>query len=248
MLETVTPLVDETLPEQRTGVPRHVAIIMDGNRRWARSCRLPAIEGHRRGAKTLRTICRAARDAGVEILTVYAFSQENWSRERMEVNLLLELCRHFAQGELAALRAENVRVNVLGRTEMLPGPTRGALRDLVDGTAHCDGLLLNLAINYSARTELCDAVRAIALDVAAGKLSADAVNEELVSSYLYTQGLPDPELLIRTGGELRVSNFLLYQIAYTELWSTQINWPEFTPSDLHAALQAFQQRKRRFGT
>lgn len=228
-------------------VPRHIAIIMDGNRRWARARHLPAIEGHRRGAKTLRTICRAARDAGVEILTVYAFSQENWSRERIEVNLLLELCRHFARGELAALRAENVRVNVLGRTEVLPEQTREALRDLVEGTAHCDGLLLNLAINYSARTELCDAVRTIALDVAAGRISADDVDEELVSSRLYTHGLPDPELLIRTGGELRISNFLLFQIAYTELWSTQVNWPEFTPANLHEAIEAFAHRKRRFG-
>jgi undecaprenyl diphosphate synthase len=228
-------------------VPRHVAIIMDGNRRWARSRHLPVIEGHRRGAKTLRAICRAARDAGVEILTVYAFSKENWSRERVEVNLLLELCRHFAQGELAALRAENVRVQVLGRMDMLPTPTREALHGLIDGTAHCDGLLLNLAINYSSRMELTDAVRSIAADVASGMLSLDAVNEDLISNRLYTKGLPDPELLIRTGGELRISNFLLFQIAYTELWSTSINWPEFTPSDLQSALQSFAQRKRRFG-
>jgi undecaprenyl diphosphate synthase len=229
-------------------VPRHVAIIMDGNRRWARSRHLPAIEGHRRGAKTLRTICRAARDAGVEILTVYAFSKENWSRERVEVNLLLELCRHFAQGELAALRAENVRVQVLGRMDVLPTPTREALRGLIEGTAHCDGLLLNLAINYSARMELADAVRSIAADVAAGTLALDGISEDLISDRLYTKGLPDPELLIRTGGELRISNFLLFQIAYTELWSTTVNWPEFTSVDLHSALQSFAQRKRRFGT
>jgi undecaprenyl diphosphate synthase len=220
---------------------------MDGNRRWARARRLPAIEGHRRGAKTLRTICRTARDAGIEILTVYAFSNENWSRERIEVNLLLELCRYFARGELAALREENVRVRVLGRMEALPEPTRTALHDLIEGTARCDGLLLNLAINYGARREICDAVRSIATDVAAGRLSLDEVDEDLISARLYTGGLRDPELLIRTGGELRVSNFLLFQIAYTELWSTPVNWPEFAPSDLHAALQAFAQRKRRFG-
>ena len=247
MLDVLAPIVEKSSSEQLT-VPRHIAIIMDGNRRWARSRHLPAIEGHRRGAKTLRTICRAARDAGVQILTVYAFSQENRSRERLEVQLLLELCRHFAQGELTALRAENVRVQVLGRTEVLPEATRRALDDLVAGTAHCDGLLLNLAINYSARTELCDAVRSIARDVAQGILDPADVDDQLLSSRLYTKGLPDPELLIRTGGELRVSNFLLFQIAYTELWSTQVNWPEFTPGDLQSAIGAFAQRKRRFGS
>jgi undecaprenyl diphosphate synthase len=246
MLETIAANTHEA-PVVTDAIPRHVAIIMDGNRRWARARRLPAIEGHRRGAKTLRTICRTARDAGIEILTVYAFSNENWSRERMEVNLLLELCRFFARGELAALREENVRVRVLGRMETLPEPTRAALRDLIEGTERCDGLLLNLAINYGARMEICDAMRSIAADVAAGRLSVNDIDEALIGARLYTGGLRDPELLIRTGGELRISNFLLFQIAYTELWSTPVNWPEFAPSDLHAALQAFAQRKRRFG-
>lgn len=229
-------------------VPRHVAVIMDGNRRWARKHHLPAIEGHRRGAKALRTICRAARDAGVKILTVYAFSNENWAREKLEVSLLLELCKHFARGELPGLRTENVQVQVLGRIDALPAPTQSALSDLIDGTAHCDGLQLNLAINYGARGEIRDAMRLIAQEVAAGRLHPDDIDEQLISSYLYTGGLPDPELLIRTGGELRVSNFLLYQIAYTELWSTGICWPDFRPQDLHDALQAYTQRRRRFGT
>ncbi len=229
-------------------MPRHVAIIMDGNRRWARTHHVPTIEGHRRGAKTLRTICRTARDAGIEILTVYAFSQENWSREQREVNLLLELCRHFAQGELAALRAENVRVTVLGQLTQLPSATAQALRGLMEGTAQCDGLHLNLAINYSGRMEICDAMKSIAADISGGVLTPEDITEELIRSRLYTGGLPDPDLLIRTGGELRISNFLLYQIAYTELWSTPTNWPEFSPDDFHAALAAFVQRKRRFGT
>jgi undecaprenyl diphosphate synthase len=229
-------------------VPQHVAIIMDGNRRWASSHHLPAIEGHRRGAKALRTICRAARDAGVKILTVYAFSQENWSRDKMEVSLLLELCSHFARGEAGALVAENVQVRVLGRISELPSATRQALADLESRTAHCDGLILNLAINYGARGEISDAMRSIAVEVAAGRLAPEDIDESTISAHLYTAGLPDPELLIRTGGELRVSNFLLFQIAYTELWSTSVCWPEFTPENLQEALNAFQLRSRRFGT
>jgi undecaprenyl diphosphate synthase len=239
---------DQHNPKFAAVTPTHVAIIMDGNRRWARQHHLPVIEGHRRGAKALRTICRTARDAGVKILTVYAFSNENWSREKLEVSLLLELCRVFARGELVALREENVQVRILGRTGTLPSATQSALHDLTEGTAHCDGLRLNLAINYGARGEMCDAMRSIAEEVAAGRLKPEQIDEKVIASYLYTGGIPDPELLIRTGGELRVSNFLLYQIAYTELFSTQTCWPEFGPQDFHEALRAYSHRTRRFGT
>ncbi|MBD5655996.1 MAG: di-trans,poly-cis-decaprenylcistransferase, partial [Candidatus Eremiobacteraeota bacterium] len=227
--------------------PRHVAIIMDGNRRWARERNLPAIEGHRAGTTALRQTARAAAESGVEILTVYAFSEENWRRDAAEVGALMDLVRAYARREAAALRADNVRVRAIGRIDRLPAATRVAVEALVAETASCDGLLLNLALNYGARTELCDAIRALAVDVRDGALTLDAIDDDVLSRYLYTSGLPDPDLLIRTGGELRVSNFLLYQIAYAELWSTRELWPSFGPTQLHEAFRDFAQRQRRFG-
>jgi undecaprenyl diphosphate synthase len=228
--------------------PRHVAIIMDGNRRWARERRLPSIEGHRAGAAALRATVRAAARTGIGILTVFAFSEENWRREASEVGLLMDLVQHFAEREAAALRAENVRVCALGRIDALPPATRVAIETLVRETAACTGLLLNLALNYGARSELCDAMRALARDVQSGALQLDAIDDDSLGNYLYTAGLPDPDLLIRTGGELRVSNFLLYQIAYTELWSTARFWPDFDGALLDTALADFATRQRRFGS
>jgi undecaprenyl diphosphate synthase len=228
--------------------PRHVAIIMDGNRRWAHERKLRAVEGHRAGAQALRTIVRAAAKAQIQILTVFAFSEENWGRDPGEILSLMELVRHFALRERDSLLAENVRVRTIGRVERLPGPTKAALAELVEATAHNDGLLLNIALNYGARTELCDAIRALALDVQRGVLPLSALDEDVLPRYLYTAGLPDPDLLIRTGGELRVSNFLLYQIAYAELWSTTAHWPDFDAALLGQALGSFATRQRRFGT
>jgi len=234
-------------PAEAATVPRHVAIIMDGNRRWARAHGLPTIEGHRRGAAALRKICFAARDAGVEILTVYAFSRENWARPEFEVGLLLDLCRFMARREFAALDREGVRVRVIGDTAALPAATRAALADLVGGTDRNAGLVLNLAINYSGRSELCEAARTLARDVADGRVPLDRIDETLFASYLSTGGSPDPELLIRTAGDLRLSNFLLYQLAYTEIWSTNVLWPDFTPEAFKGALDEFAERTRRFG-
>jgi undecaprenyl diphosphate synthase len=234
-----------TAPET---LPRHVAIIMDGNRRWARERGLPTVEGHRAGANALRETVRAAARSGIEILTVFAFSEENWKREESEVALLMDLVRAFALREAAELRAHNVRVRAIGRTALLPAATRNALEVLSEATATCDGMLLNLALNYGARSELVDAIRALAVDVQAGRLGLEALDDDVLSKYLYTAGLPDPDLLIRTGGELRVSNFLLYQIAYSELWSTPANWPAFDERLLHVALSDFSHRQRRFGT
>jgi undecaprenyl diphosphate synthase len=228
-------------------VPRHVAIIMDGNRRWAHERNLPSIEGHRAGTKALRETARAAARAGVEILTVYAFSEENWRRGAAEVGALMELVRAYAGREAAALRADNVRVRAIGRIEKLPAATKVAVEALVDATAACDGMVLNLALNYGARTELRDAIRALAIDVRDGALALEAIDDDALSHYLYTAGMPDPDLLIRTGGELRVSNFLLYQIAYTELWSTPVHWPAFGAVELGAALDDFARRQRRYG-
>ena len=228
-------------------MPKHVAIIMDGNRRWAKERRLPAIEGHRRGIVALREVTRAARDLKIPVLTVYGFSTENWKRDRTEISLLLDLCVYFAQNELAELSRNNVRVNVIGRYEALPAASRDALDGLVEKTKHNDGLLLNLAVNYSARTEMRDAICALAEDVKSGKLAVDAIDEERIESYLYTSTLPDPELLIRPGGESRLSNFLLYQVAYTELYLTETYWPDFSREHFALALADFQRRQRRFG-
>ena len=231
-----------------TSAPRHVAIIMDGNRRWARERGRPAIEGHRAGARALRATVDAAARAGVGILTVFAFSEENWRREATEIAPLMELVRAYARREAQALRAANVRVRAIGRIAALPAATRVAVEALVAATADCDGLLLNLALNYGARSELCDAVTSLARDVRSGRLALEAIDDDSLSNYLYTAGLPDPDLLIRTGGELRVSNFLLYQIAYSELWSTPVYWPAFNARLLGEALAAFSTRQRRFGS
>ena len=228
-------------------LPRHVAIIMDGNRRWARERMLPAIEGHRRGIVALREITRAARDWGVEVLTVFGFSSENWKRDRTEISLLLDLCVYFAKNELAELQRNNVRVNVIGRYKALPRASREALDGLVAQTVGNDGLLLNLAVNYSARDEMNDAVRALARDVREGKLDPEAIDDASIGRYLYTGGLPDPDLLIRPGGESRLSNFLLYQVAYTELYLSETYWPDFGREQFAVALADYGRRQRRFG-
>ena len=235
------------LPDPAGPIPRHVAIIMDGNRRWARERKLPLIEGYRRGMTSLREATRAAGDFGVPVLTVYGFSEENWKREASEVSLLFELCCVFARNELDSLRRENVQVKLLGKVEELPNAPRRALEQLVRGTSHNTGTILNLAVNYSARTELKDAFKAIVGDVQAGTLREDQIDTSTIGSYLYTAGLPDPDLLLRPGGEYRLSNFLLYQMAYTELWVTEVFWPEFTREHFAEALIEFQRRQRRFG-
>jgi undecaprenyl diphosphate synthase len=237
----------QRLPDPTGPFPKHIAVIMDGNRRWARERHLPIIEGYRRGMATLREMTTAARDFGVPILTVYGFSEENWKREAAEVSLLFELCCVFARNELEGLCRQNVRVQVVGRVERLPDAPRHALEHLVRGTAGNTGTLLNLAVNYSARTELKDAVAALAGDVQAGTLKPSQIDDATLGSYLYTAGLPDPDLLIRPGGEYRLSNFLLYQMAYTELWVTEVYWPEFTRAHFAEALIEFQRRHRRFG-
>lgn len=227
--------------------PRHVAIIMDGNRRWASAHGLPPIEGHRRGVRALQRTVAAAARAGVDVLTVFAFSEENWSRPVEEVTLLMELARLFARREAEALLRANVRARVIGKRDRLPRAVQDALAELEERTAPATGMLLNLAIDYSARAELCDAIRALARDVASGKIAPDDIDDDAIAAKLTTAGLPDPDLLIRTGGELRLSNFLLYQCAYTELWSTLTPWPEFDGRAFDAALAAFAGRQRRFG-
>jgi len=228
-------------------LPRHIAIIMDGNRRWAVAHQLPPIEGHRRGVRALQRTVAAAARTGIDVLTVFAFSEENWYRSADEVGLLMELARTFARREGAALLRANVRAKVIGRRERLPRAVREALDELEAQTAPATGMILNLAIDYSARTELADAIRALACDVAEGRLQPDDIDDDAISAKLTTAGLPDPDLMIRTGGDLRLSNFLLYQCAYTELWSTQTPWPEFDGRELDTAIAAYAGRQRRFG-
>jgi undecaprenyl diphosphate synthase len=228
--------------------PRHVAIIMDGNRRWAQLRGLPIAAGYERGVAALRQTVTAAREAGVRIVTAFAFSEENWKRPSVQIELLMALCVRAARRELAALAREGVRVRICGRTDRLPAAARCALAHLVEQTAANDALTLNLAIDYGARREIGDAVRALVREVKAGLLDADSIDERAVESRLYTAGLPDPDLIIRTGGELRLSNFLLFQAAYAEFWATQVYWPDFGALQLRAALDDFAIRQRRYGT
>jgi undecaprenyl diphosphate synthase len=227
--------------------PRHVAIIMDGNRRWAAANGLPALEGHRRGMLTLRRIVVAAAKAGIDVLTVYAFSEENWGRERAEISALMDLGTLFARREADAFAREGVRVRIIGRRDRLPIALREAFAQLEARTASATGMILNLAVDYGARTELCTAIRSLAEAVAAGTLEPDAIDEDTIAGRLSTAGLPDPDLMIRTGGDLRLSNFLLYQCAYTELWSTGVPWPAFDARAFGEALASYARRQRRFG-
>ncbi|TAM77255.1 di-trans,poly-cis-decaprenylcistransferase [bacterium] len=228
-------------------MPVHVAIIMDGNRRWARERHLPAVEGHRRGIAALREATRFCKDWGISVLTVYGFSTENWKRDPREISFLMELCVFFARHELAELQRNGVRVNVIGDYRALPPACVEALDDLIVATAANGDVVLNLAVNYSARSELANAARAMARDVLEGVLDPAAIDDAVISSHLSTAQFPDPDLLIRPGGEMRLSNFLLYQLAYTELWVTPTYWPAFSRETFAQAIVEFQSRQRRFG-
>ena len=225
----------------------HVAIIMDGNRRWAAARGLPIVEGYRRGIAALRGTVQAASDAGVGTLTVYGFSTENWRREATEISTLMQLCALFAGAERGPLTRMGVRVRVVGDIEPFAFPAQRGLRELVRATEKNRRLTLNLALNYSGRAEIVQAARAIANDVREGRLRADEVDDAALRARMYAPETPDPDLLIRTGGDLRVSNFLLYQIAYTELVTLPVMWPDFSPGDFAEAVGAYGQRQRRFG-
>jgi undecaprenyl diphosphate synthase len=229
------------------GVPHHVAIIMDGNRRWARTRGLPALEGHRRGMRALERAVDAALRAGIGMLTVYAFSEENWGRGNTEVVGLFGLAEAFARHRAAALASRGVRVKIIGRRDRLPRNVLDAFAILEGQTAQGRAMLLTIAVDYGARAELRDACRALAREVASGQLDPERIDDEAIAQRLWTAGLPDPDLVVRTGGELRLSNFLLYQSAYAELWSTPAPWPEFDASTLGRALHDFANRERRFG-
>lgn len=228
-------------------VPTHVAIIMDGNGRWAKQRGLPRIEGHRRGVETVRNVTFAARDLGVKMLTLYAFSIENWKRPQEEVGALMGLLEFYLKKELATFVRDRVRFRTIGRTDEMPETVRRLLRTTEEETRAFTDYTLVLALNYGARTEVADAARAYAAAVAAGKEPAGDASWPAFSRYLYTGDMPDPDLVIRTSGETRISNFLLLQAAYAEFLFTPVMWPDFTRADLAAAIADFQRRERRFG-
>jgi len=227
--------------------PKHIAIIMDGNGRWAIQQNQPRIVGHQHGAKTVRTITEECARLRIDQLTLYCLSSENWKRPEHELEFLLHLLRQYMIQERATLVENNIRLSIIGRRERIPDQVQFEMDKTLRLTSDCDGLCLCLAINYGGRAEIVDAVRKIASDVEAGDLQVAEIDETLVSNRLYTAGMSDPDLLIRTAGEMRISNYLLWQISYSEIWITKKCWPEFDIVDLHAAITEFALRKRRFG-
>jgi len=239
----------ELLQRIRVGgeVPRHVAVIMDGNGRWARERHLPRPVGHREGMKAVREAVEGCIEAGVEVLTLFAFSEENWNRPPLEIGALMSLLEEYIARETAELRSNGVEAHVLGDLGRLSQPARAAVDRLLGDTRGGAKLRLNLAISYSSRAEIARAARLVAEDVLQGRLALEDVDEDAVALRLYTAGLPDPDLLVRTSGERRISNFLLWQLAYTELFITPVLWPDFTRRDLFEAILDYQGRERRFG-
>jgi len=226
-----------------SAIPRHIAIVMDGNRRWARQRHLPAIAGHRAGVETIRKTLRAVRERGVEYLTLYSFSTENWSREEDEVSGLMALLEETIRRETDSLVRDDVRLEVIGRLHELSPGLQKSIAGAVEATSKCAHGVMTLAFNYGGRAEIVDAVRRVVAD----GVASDAVDEAAIGSRLYAPDHPDPDLLIRTGGELRVSNFLLWEVAYAEMWATPVLWPDFSVKDLDDALGSYAKRERRFG-
>ncbi len=228
-------------------LPRHIAIIMDGNGRWAESHTLGRIMGHRKGAESVRTVTRTCRRLGINCLTLYTFSVENWLRPEAEVRALMNLLLQYLEGELQEMMDQGIRLTAIGDLDALEVPVRKKLDETLEKTSGNKEMILNLAISYGGRDEIAMAAKRIVGDALAGKVAPEEISKDLFSTYLYTVGVPDPDLLIRTGGEYRVSNFLLYQMAYAEFYFTDILWPDFREADLLAAIVEYQRRERRFG-
>lgn len=228
-------------------IPKHVAIIMDGNGRWARRLGLPRIVGHRSGMKAVKRATIAADELGISILTLYAFSTENWKRPKDEVDYLMSLPQEFLAIELDELVEKNVQVRMMGHTDELPKHTIAAMEEAIERTKHNTGLILNFALNYGSRREITESVKDIARAVQSGELSVKDITSETIEARLLSAGLPEPDLLIRTSGELRLSNFMLWQTAYSELWFTDILWPDFGKEHLIEAVAEYQRRTRRYG-
>lgn len=230
-----------------TKLPAHVAIIMDGNGRWAKKRLLNRIKGHEKGSDTVRTIVRTCREIGIRYLTLYAFSTENWQRPRVEVEALMVLLRKFLHSERKEMLENDIRLRVIGQIDRLPPNVRQTLEETMTATQDQAAMDLILALSYGARTEIVDMVHALAEKIKCGVLEPQAITEEVVADHLYTRGIPDPDVLIRTSGEMRVSNFLLWQIAYTEIFVTPTLWPDFSRTELLQILNDYQRRERRFG-
>jgi len=242
-------MTPDFLQQVRAGgnIPKHVAVIMDGNGRWARQRGLPRHAGHREGMKSVREALEGSIEVGIEVLTLFAFSTENWNRPPREISALMGLLELYARKEKAELVSQGVQVHVLGELDRLSTRTRRAVNGIMDGTAGGKKLRLNLMISYSGRREILQAVRSLARDVAEGTRDPEDIDDDTFQAVLFTQDLPDPDLLVRTSGEFRISNFMLWQLAYTEIHITPVLWPDFTRRDLYAAVLEYQKRDRRFG-
>ncbi|MDY6850709.1 MAG: isoprenyl transferase [Thermodesulfobacteriota bacterium] len=228
-------------------LPRHLAVIMDGNGRWAQNRGLRRVEGHKAGAEAVRTLTRACRNMSIKFLTLYAFSEENWQRPRTEIEAIWRLLNHYMKNELKEMLQNDIRFNTLGDLERIPRSTRGLIKETKDKTSQNTGMVLSLALSYGGRQDILQAARSMAEDCLSGRLKPGDMDEAAFSLRLQSQGLPDPDLLIRTGGELRISNFLLWQMAYTEIFFTSCYWPDFREKELEQALLDYQSRERRFG-
>lgn len=231
----------------KSNLPEHIAVIMDGNGRWAKQKNMPRVFGHKNGVKSVREITEAAAELGIKYLTLYAFSTENWNRPAFEVTALMSLLVETIKDEVATLNKNNIRLNAIGDISKLPKRSYKALLDAIENTASNDHMTLNLALNYSSRWEIVDTVKKIASQVKAGNVDIDAIDQDYFSGFLNTAGTPDPELLIRTSGEKRISNYLLWQLAYSELHFLDIYWPDFRKKHLYESVIEYQRRERRFG-
>ncbi|MFE7061868.1 isoprenyl transferase [Sutcliffiella sp. NPDC057660] len=228
-------------------IPEHIAVIMDGNGRWAKKRALPRVAGHHEGMKTVRKITKSANSLGVKVLTMYAFSTENWKRPKLEVDFLMKLPEEFLGTFLPELMEENVQVRLMGNKSDLPAHTLRAVENAMEKTKDNTGLILNFALNYGGRDEILRAVKNATTDIQDNKLTMEQLSEEVFSTYLFSNQLPDPDLLIRTSGEIRLSNFMLWQLAYAEFYFTDVLWPDFDENHLFEAISSYQQRGRRFG-
>lgn len=242
-----TDLKKQELLKQSGEIPIHIAMIMDGNGRWAQKQNLPRVAGHREGVESVRDMVEVCAQLGVKYLTLYAFSTENWKRPKDEVSMLMRLLMKALRDETDKLHRNNVRVRTIGDISKLPVEVQNELLDAIVKTQNNTGLNLLLALSYSGRWDIAQAVKKISADIKRGVLSEDSINEDLIAKYLSTQGIPDPDLLVRTSGEFRVSNFLLWQLAYSEIYITELNWPEFRRDELYRAITEYQKRERRFG-
>ncbi|MDD2573166.1 MAG: isoprenyl transferase [Bacillota bacterium] len=233
--------------DDKTEYPRHVAVIMDGNGRWARKRGLPRVQGHRAGVLALKEIVKYSRKIGLKYLTLYAFSTENWKRPELEIKNLMNLLMEYLRSELGELKSNNIKLNILGDVYQLQAVVQQELKKAVAETAHNDGMVLSVAINYGGRNEILRAVKNIAEDICTGNAGIKDIDQHFFENYLYTRGMPNPDLVIRPSGELRISNFLLWQIAYSEFWFSDCYWPDFTTEMFEKALKDYARRDRRYG-